>query len=533
MQTLAAVTLLFGCSPSALAPPDDIPADTVPTDTVEPVDTHGPGIDTPNTDDDYVYGVRSPHNWPDPWPLAPSCTFPAGMVAAPGPGLRSLNFHAPDANRLFSMYAADLDGDGAGELLAQMGNPDGTGRLSAYSLVFDGLLDEVGVEILRTAPAPGWAATVQTGPADLDGDGVLDLVFHQMDFDNSGVFISHCAGVSADPEQAERWLLHPSEGATNVKNYTPDDIDGDLAVDLLVVQGIDLVGTRFEGYRGPFRDGEIIPTQRMFEVNLDGIGDAGLGEARMGDFNGDGTPDLVVSWTNFVPPYSGHVRIFFGPVAGAVAVGDADVRLDSTRSPDYASITRMLPPDDLDGDGSDDLILMGADDTHDRQQETGAVYIFKGPFTSGERWRDIDADSILRWPMPGARLGLRWAWLGDVDGDQRPEFAVTALGSRSNPPPGVDLTVDWPAGAAQGPSGVEGAILVFGNTPPGVVGPEQAKFIVMGEDAGDVAGFWVMAGPGDVSGDGLGDLAYSTSPYGDGLYVNVLHPCEDFGVRGP
>lgn len=126
---------------------------------------------------------------------------------------------------------------------------------------------------------------------------------------------------------------------------------------------------------------------------------------------------------------------------------------------------------------------------------------------SGERGHDIDADSILRWPMPGARMGRRWAWLGDVDGDQRPEFAAAALGSTSNPPPGVELTLDWPAKATPGPNGVQGAILVFGNTPPGEVEPQQAKLIVMGADAGDVAGFWVMAGPGDVSGDGLGDLA--------------------------
>jgi hypothetical protein len=119
-----------------------------------------------------------------------------------------------------------------------------------------------------------------------------------------------------------------------------------------------------------------------------------------------------------------------------------------------------------------------------------------------------------------------------VDGDGLPEFAVGALANSQRTPPTIDLTVRWPATGAlpRLPYGAdEGAIMVFGDPPPGDIGPSQAKFTIFGSDQGDRVGWFGLNQTGDLNGDGLADIAYSTY----GATVRVLYPCADFGLPSP
>ena len=86
-----------------------------------------------------------------------------------------------------------------------------------------------------------------------------------------------------------------------------------------------------------------------------------LGDAlAVGDFNNDGVDDLAIGGPNrnvgTAPP--GHVYVFFGPKSGTFSASTADVILAGEADQDHFGIS--LDVGDFNGDGSDDLIV-GAD----------------------------------------------------------------------------------------------------------------------------------------------------------------------------
>ena len=109
----------------------------------------------------------------------------------------------------------------------------------------------------------------------------------------------------------------------------------------------------------------------------------------------------------------------------------------------------------------------------------------------------------------------------DTDPPAPPDTPTDDSGAPGPPP-------NWfPFGVA------EGAIMVFGDVPPGEVGPAHAKFTLAGTRPGDWIGHVGVIGPGDLNGDGLADIAYSADPYGTGVRVRVVFPCTDFGEPVP
>jgi hypothetical protein len=383
------------------------------------------------------------------------------------------------------------------------------------------------------------------GKADFDGDGEEDLLVTAFGAQNA------CLGFRAVTGEQQvgdwRWRFSDSTLPGYLNYCQAWDFNQDGATDV----EIDI--ERFDGrserrwYPGPFAEGDIdLAGSHVATLELDGIYSAGF-EAE-GDFNGDGYADHAITWFG-ADRRDGELLLYFGPLRGVLDSNNPDVRIESTAgNSTYFLLQLVINVGDIDGDGTDDVAIRSGQ-TFNGIPEAGATFIFKGPLRRGHLL-DTDADAIINWPAPLARTGHTVTALGDVDGDERADFGIGVWADRRFPPPSFPLDVVWPpptaspadtaqredsGDTATGPviglpfGNAEGAIMVFGDVGPGVLGPQDAKFTLMGTHPGDFIGWAGVVGPGDLDGDGLGDLAYSADAYGTGVRIRVVHPCTDFG----
>ncbi len=199
----------------------------------------------------------------------------------------------------------------------------------------------------------------------------------------------------------------------------------------------------------------------------------------LGDIDGDGRPERVegVPWDGVAgsPLGGGRVTIrssnwTLHPNFGVVSeIGGTEWEQNLGWSVDSI--------DDLDGDGARDVVA-GSPQIMEFDHKTGAVSLIsslKGTVLLKVRAKDY-----------GTRLGYAVTALGDVNGDGVADFAAGA--------PYEDYPPARLSGAAMAYSGKSGAFL-FGKK---------------GEAAHDLLGI-ALTGPGDLDGDGRGDLVVGAS----------------------
>lgn len=180
----------------------------------------------------------------------------------------------------------------------------------------------------------------------------------------------------------------------------------------------------------------------------------GRSVAAMGDVNGDGVPDFAVSGT---VADKEMVRVFDGSDASALYT------LESVYPPaDFGADRNLVGVGDVDGDGVPEFAV----GVPWAETMTGLFEIYRG--SDGE---------YLRTHVGGVfdSFGSGVAALGDVDGDDVPDYAACTFGMAS----GGGYTVVY-----SGAAGEELARLT---------GREPFRF-------------WSLAGVGDLDGDGKGDL---------------------------
>ncbi|MCC6624996.1 MAG: VCBS repeat-containing protein, partial [Deltaproteobacteria bacterium] len=219
-----------------------------------------------------------------------------------------------------ALALADLDGDGARDLLVGVALADGPGLADRGHVALHLGLGDGTFEALPARTWPGARAGDNLGTSiavcDLDADGLLDLAFgapQGEDATRTPIVSAHglvevrlatgpgLAGLP-DAPTAVRFGLVPGEAPAPLENYrlgaalATGDLDGDGACDLVAAAtGADSSGAVLV-YRGLADGGLTAAPVRAWTGLATGVSASRLGQVlAVGDVDGDGADDLLMS----------------------------------------------------------------------------------------------------------------------------------------------------------------------------------------------------------------------------------------------
>ncbi len=562
--------LLSGTSCLSGAPqaaPDEIdtvrPEDPAPWDSAWTEETRPVVPDTDDTDDtDAVVPEHTGDTAPfDTTPLGPvvTCTFQPGIVAVP-PDFRSVG--PMDDRTLYLTPSIDIDNDGVLELSADRETRGAVVSIhSMWRSPTPGAHPPDDQTVAELTAYPHWDVYGDASPLwsfDIDGDGTTEIATQTCILTRSGkntLAFHHPFTGRKDQTLYDAELVF-SDWSYDVRGVIQSehgDFNGDGVEDYATLGGDQVINGYYAYGRlaissGPLQLGSNDGTASRYAEVLWGE-DQHSFAFQGGDFNGDGVHDVMLYYAGV--DGAGGIGVFLGPLSGTYDAASPDVSIVFTTGMidgRYPMFTAMRNVGDVDGDGSEDIVMTGVDYDSAGITDNGVALLYHGPFVRGDARTDLDADTTITWNHTYGQLGYRVARFGDMNGDGLPEFGVVAWGARRDLDPlqlpqvfpvvvpdtaiDTDTPVRPPAMAL--PIGTaEGAIAVFSNPRSGALGPQDALFLVYGYEPAAVAGWLGVEDIGDQDGDGLADMAYVSIAPRAGHHVNVLHPCSDFGTRVP
>ncbi len=174
----------------------------------------------------------------------------------------------------------------------------------------------------------------------------------------------------------------------------------------------------------------------------------GLTTAGIGDFNGDGFDDFLITSVNGGGTNIGTAKIYFGQSNYPVNAPNPDIVITGEAGEGFGN--SAAGNFDLNDDGFKDIII-GASQYGGN---AGRVYIFYGRCNFPSARQAVNADLIYQGGAPGDRLGFCVSKAGDLNGDCLDDVMMSApysinwsgsvyilFGGNLNPPPAISQLV--------------------------------------------------------------------------------------------
>jgi hypothetical protein len=272
----------------------------------------------------------------------------------------------------------------------------------------------------------GGAETSWGSRLDLNGDGFDELAIGApdsiiLDTNQNAGRVYFYSGSRDGPDPAQPLILDgPDGGGQFGQSLASVDFDGDGFADLAVGAPTRVISDQLQGSIYVYRGGPNgLERPAAFVLTGSGFVTEGLGWSLdcAGDFNGDGYGDLVAGApTTLIADQvrSGEAFIFFG----GPAEQQATMPLNPEQNLNESIGLAVAGGGDIDGDGLSDVIV-GAPAA---ETSTGRAFAY---YITGSAHR------LQASPPPLARFGIAMAQLGDLDGDGRVDFAVSAINEGS------------------------------------------------------------------------------------------------------
>lgn len=363
-----------------------------------------------------------------------------------------------DAYGWIAMDLNDITGDGVHDLLTTAPwYADENGAPAGKVYVYDG----ADGTLLNTITGSGLALLGYSAntAGDVNGDGVPDYIV--------GALAGSYAEVYSGADHS--LLLHlagvPGERFGSAVSGA-GDVNGDGHADLIIGAAFGNADHSGRAHLFSGADGALLWQHEGPSAGAQ----LGSGTGLVGDVNGDGVPDQVMSAMNAGPFGGGEAYVFSG-VDGRI------IYTLTPKEPENASVFGQFfasGAGDYNADGVPDIFVGDYGATVDGVASTGNAFIFSG--ANGRRLATFNGRE------PGAGFGPGRA-VADFTGDGYGDLVMGAWTSSAGSPAGGQL------------------LIISGNGPR----PAQVVQTITGSIAGDNLG--VDALPlGDVNGDGLMDF---------------------------
>ena len=383
----------------------------------------------------------------------------------------------------------DVNGDGYDDIVVGASRSTGTGAawMMLGPIQADQLPSATG-SLRITASSHTYFGTFLTGPADFNGDGVLDFAVSAEEDDSSGsvhLISTDQRGERDVSEVAFTNLSHDPGYQIFMYMAVVPDADNDGADDLLVGapgvaaadfdEGAAYLFTSLQSGSFDYQD-----ATATFSGELIG-GQVGFGVFNL-DLNQDGSADYVIGapTDGRAGGGAGILHVFYSPTVGSFSVEDADLQVTGVAG-DRLGIS-SVSTEDVDGDGSDDFWMSASGSTLGGAY-AGAAYLMPGALAAGDARGQ--ALAILVGEAENDYFGIALD-TGDMNADGHVDLAVSAEGQDQ-------------AGAQAGKS------YLFYGPFAGTVDASDASASYTGSAPGAYSGVCLVFG-GDLNADGNQDL---------------------------